>query len=57
MANLSTAELDYTVGNFAAAAHFATLAQHKLAAGSTDWQRATDILAVSGANSPKHRDE
>jgi predicted Zn-dependent protease len=57
MANLSTAELNYTIGNFPAAAHFATLAQHRLAAGSTDWQRATDILAVSSANSGKHRDD
>jgi predicted Zn-dependent protease len=51
MANLSTAELDYSQGNFGAAAHFATLAQHRLAAGSSDWQRATDILAISSANS------
>jgi predicted Zn-dependent protease len=57
MANLSTAELDYTVGNYSAAAHFATLAQHRLAAGSPDWQRATDILAVSRANSGNHRDD
>jgi len=55
MANLSTAELKYNNGDFGAAAHFATLAQHKLAAGSPDWQRAMDILAVSGANSDKHR--
>jgi len=50
MANLSTAELNYNIGNFGAAAHFATLAQHRLAAGSPDWQRATDILAISAAN-------
>jgi predicted Zn-dependent protease len=55
MANLSTAELNYANANFSAAAHFATLAQHKLAAGSPDWQRATDILAVSAANSDKRR--
>ncbi|HEX3652556.1 MAG TPA: M48 family metalloprotease [Rhizomicrobium sp.] len=55
MANLSTAELDYNIGNFGAAAHFATVAQHKLAAGSPDWQRAMDILAVSSANSDKRR--
>ncbi len=53
MANLSTAELDYTIGNFSAAAHFATLAQHKLAAGSPDWQRAGDILAIASSNSDK----
>jgi predicted Zn-dependent protease len=51
MANLSTAELDFNMGNFGAAAHFATRAQHKLAAGSPDWQRATDILAIASANS------
>jgi predicted Zn-dependent protease len=55
MANLSTAELNYANANFPAAAHFATLAQHKLAAGSPDWQRATDILAISAANSDKRR--
>jgi predicted Zn-dependent protease len=55
MANLSTAELNYATANFSAAAHFATLAQHKLAAGSPDWQRATDILAISAANSDKRR--
>ncbi|HEX3945643.1 MAG TPA: M48 family metalloprotease [Rhizomicrobium sp.] len=55
MANLSTAELNYNNGNFGAAAHFATLAQHRLAAGSPDWERAMDILAVSGANSDKRR--
>jgi predicted Zn-dependent protease len=55
MANLSTAELNYANANFPAAAHFATLAQHKLAAGSPDWQRATDILAVSAANSDRRR--
>jgi predicted Zn-dependent protease len=55
MANLSTAELDYTVGNFQAAQHFAMLAQHKLSAGSPDWQRATDILAVAGTSLDRHR--
>jgi predicted Zn-dependent protease len=55
MANLSTAELDYTVGNYSGAAHFATLAQHKLAQGSTDWQRASDILAIAGPNAEKRR--
>ena len=55
MANLSTAELNYNNGNFGAATHFATLAQHRLAAGSPDWQRAADILAISSANSDKHR--
>ncbi|HEY4114345.1 MAG TPA: M48 family metalloprotease [Rhizomicrobium sp.] len=47
MANLSTAELDFSVGNFGAAEHFAGLAQHRLAAGSPDWQRASDILSIA----------
>ena len=55
MANLSTAELDYTVGNYQAAQHFAMLAQHNLPAGSPDWQRATDILAVAGTSLDRHR--
>jgi predicted Zn-dependent protease len=55
MANLATAELDYTVGNYQAAQHFAMLAQHKLPAGSRDWQRATDILAVAGTNLDRHK--
>ena len=55
MANLATAELDYNMGNFPAAVHFATLAQHKLAAGSTTWQRANDILAVAGSEVQKRR--
>lgn len=55
MANLSTAELDYNVGNYIAAVHFATLAQHRLAAGSPDWQRAQDILAISKSNADDRR--
>jgi predicted Zn-dependent protease len=50
MASLSTAELDYNVGNFPAAAHFATLASHQLPAGSPEWQRANDILAISNSS-------
>jgi predicted Zn-dependent protease len=51
MANLSTAELHYNNGNYNAAVHFAGVAQKKLAAGTPDWQRATDILAISKSNS------
>ena len=54
MANLSTAELNYTVGDFPKAAHFAMLATHKLTEGSPDWQRANDILAVAD-NGRKNR--
>ena len=50
MASLSTAELDYNIGNLPAAAHFATLASHQLPAGSPEWQRANDILAISNSN-------
>jgi len=55
MANLSTAELDYNVGNFRDAAHFATLAEHRLPAGSPDWQRANDILSVAGSRDRRRR--
>jgi predicted Zn-dependent protease len=55
MANLSTAELHYNNGNYNAAVHFAGVAQKKLAAGTPDWQRATDILAISKSNSDNRR--
>jgi predicted Zn-dependent protease len=48
MANLSTAELDYSIGNMPAAARFATIAAHDLPKGSPDWQRASDIMAAVG---------
>jgi predicted Zn-dependent protease len=54
MANLSTAELDYTVGNLGAAEHFAGLAQHRLAEGSPDWQRASDILSIAQSTRRRH---
>jgi predicted Zn-dependent protease len=47
MADLSTAERYYTVGATKTAAHFAMEAQRKLPKGSTDWQRAGDILLVA----------
>lgn len=52
MANLSTAERYYNSGAMNAAAHFAVLAQRKLPPGSPDWQRASDIMAVSGPDAP-----
>ena len=55
MANLSTAERYYNAGAMPAAAHFAILAQKKLPQGSPDWQRASDIMAVSGPDSQKRR--
>jgi predicted Zn-dependent protease len=55
MANLATAERYYNSGAMAAAAHFATLAQKKLTAGSPDWQRAGDIMSVAGPEAQKRR--
>lgn len=54
MANLSTAERYYNAGAMPAAAHFAMLAQKKLAQGTPDWQRASDIMAVAGPEAEKH---
>ena len=48
MADLSTAERYYSVGSMKAAAHFAMEAQRKLPKGTTDWQRAGDIMLVAG---------
>jgi predicted Zn-dependent protease len=48
MANLSTAELNYSGGNMRDAARFATMAAHALPKGTPDWQRANDIMAVIG---------
>ncbi|MGN6514748.1 MAG: M48 family metalloprotease [Rhizomicrobium sp.] len=48
MADLSTAELHYQGGDWKGAAHFAMVAANKLPKGSTDWQRANDILATAG---------
>ena len=47
MADLSTAERYYQDGVMGGAAHFAALAARKLPKGSTDWQRANDILSVA----------
>ncbi len=52
MADLSTAELHYQGGDMAGAMHFAAVAAHDLPKGSTDWQRANDIL---GAAAPQAR--
>jgi predicted Zn-dependent protease len=48
MADLSTAERYYSGGAMEGAAHFAALAARKLPKGSTEWERANDILAVAG---------
>ncbi len=56
MANLSTAELDYNAGDMREAARFATMAAHALPKGSSDWQRANDIMAVIGPQSRRGRE-
>ena len=53
MADLSTAERYYTVGAMKTAAHFAMEAQRKLPKGTTDWQRAGDIMLVAGPEANK----
>lgn len=47
MADLSTAEQMYAMGVYPEAARFARKAQRGLAAGSRDWERANDIMAVA----------
>jgi predicted Zn-dependent protease len=47
MADLSTAEQMYAAGVYPEAARFARKAQHGLAQGSSDWERATDIVSVA----------
>jgi predicted Zn-dependent protease len=53
MADLATAERYYTVGAMKTAAHFAMQAQRKLPKGTTDWQRAGDIMLVAGPEANK----
>jgi predicted Zn-dependent protease len=48
MADLSTAERYYSVGGWKQAMIFAGRAQQALPEGSRDWERAQDIVAVSG---------
>jgi len=48
MANLSTAEFNYNIGDMRKAGYFATMAAHDLPKGTPDWQRANDIMAVIG---------
>ena len=47
MADLSTAEQMYAAGVYPEAARFARKAQHGLAQGTSDWERANDIMAVA----------
>jgi predicted Zn-dependent protease len=57
MADLSTAEQMYAVGAYAQAARFARKAQHGLAQGSRDWERANDIMAVATIGAKQQRQE
>jgi predicted Zn-dependent protease len=57
MADLSTAEQMYAVGAYAEAARFARKAQHGLAQGSRDWERANDIMSVASIGAKQQRQE
>jgi predicted Zn-dependent protease len=46
-ARLATAERFFAMSNYAEALRFAYLAQQQLVKGSTDWQRASDIVMVA----------
>jgi predicted Zn-dependent protease len=46
-ARLATAERFFAMANYAQALRFAYLAQQQLVKGSTDWQRASDIVMVA----------
>jgi predicted Zn-dependent protease len=55
MADLSTAELWYNVGDMRKALVFATRARGKLPQGSSDWQRAGDIIGASAPLAAQQR--
>jgi predicted Zn-dependent protease len=48
-AELATAERCFALYVFPCAVQFAGRSQRQLAQGSTDWQRASDIIAISQA--------
>ncbi|MBN9590589.1 MAG: M48 family metalloprotease [Alphaproteobacteria bacterium] len=48
MADLSTAELNFNGGDMRKALVFATRARAKLPQGTSDWQRASDIIGAAG---------
>lgn len=56
MANLATAEWCYLDGEMPKASAFAIRAMHGLPAGSPEWQRASDILSMSGGEHQKSED-
>jgi predicted Zn-dependent protease len=49
MADLATAESNYSGGNMQQAFVFASRARRGLPQGSVDWQRANDIIGAAGA--------
>ncbi len=51
-AQLATAERFFSVGSYPQAMQFAFRAQRQLPRGSTEWQRASDILAIAQARLP-----
>jgi predicted Zn-dependent protease len=55
MADLSTAELWYNVGDMKKALVFATRARGKLPQGTSDWQRAGDIVGASAPLAAQQR--
>jgi predicted Zn-dependent protease len=55
MANLATAELWYSAGDFRKAIVFATRARGKLPQGGVDWQRANDILGAAASQAQDQR--
>lgn len=54
MADLATAERYYWVGGMRQAAYFAGRAEQKLPKGSTEWQRASDIVSIAGPRAAQH---
>ena len=57
MANLATAERYYVFGALPQAAVFAGRARQKLAKGSTDWERANDIINVAASQPHQQRSQ
>ena len=55
MANLATAELWYNAGDMRKAMVFATRARGKLPQGTSDWQRANDILGAAAPLAAQQR--
>ncbi len=55
MANLSTAEAYYNGGSMKQALVFATRARRDLTQGSSDWQRANDIIGAAAGQAAQQR--